>query len=146
MKLIFGSLRNSVVISCVLVFLATVFVLSCNFGPPENSRAVQARKGQVHFMEYCASCHGSDGKGIAIDTLDLMPADLTRINARRRQNEFPALTIARIIDGRSMSKSHGDRDMPVWGDVFSQEEYLDESQIKGKLAEIIAFLINIQGT
>ena len=52
--------------------------------------------------------------------------------------------VASMIDGRKMAKSHGSRDMPVWGEVFSKQENLTEDQIKGKLAEIIAYLMLIQ--
>ena len=118
---------------------------SCNFGPPDDSRPAQAARGKAHFDKYCSSCHGENGKGLQIDSLEIQPADLTRIMASRRTGEFPILEIARIIDGRKMIPVHGERAMPVWGDVFAQEEYLDESQIKGKLAEIIAYLMSIQG-
>lgn len=74
----------------------------------------------------------------------IQPADLTQIRATRRYNEFPILEIANIIDGRKMSKSHGTRAMPIWGEVFSTDEHLNETQIKGKLGEIIAYLMSIQ--
>ena len=119
-------------------------VMSCNQGPPKNSRANQAAKGKEHFQKYCAVCHGQDGTGIIIDTMAIQPANLTLINTSRRTNEFPILEIANQIDGRKMSKYHGTRDMPVWGEVFSENEALNETQIKGKLGEIIAYLMSIQ--
>ncbi len=130
------------IISC-FIYLATG---SCIKGPPEGSRAAQAQRGQTHFMNYCSSCHGEDAKGVRIDSLYKMPADLTRITANWRTSEFPVLEVARMIDGRDMAKSHGTRQMPVWGEVFSEQEHLDETQIKGKLSEIIAYLMVIQGS
>lgn len=117
---------------------------SCNSKPPQNSRAAQAAKGKEHFQKYCVACHGMDAKGIIIDTMAIQPADLTLINTSRRTNEFPVLEIANQIDGRKMSKYHGSRDMPVWGEVFSEQELMKESQIKGKLGELIAYLMSIQ--
>ena len=103
----------------------------------------QAALGKVHFQQYCSSCHGDDGRGIYIDSLNTQPADLTKLTSSQTDG-FPVLYVANMIDGRKMVAKHGSRTMPVWGEVFSEQEYLDESQIKGKLAEIIAYLMNIQ--
>ena len=127
---------------CAALFL--VFNTSCNSKPPQNSRAVQAKNGKMHFEKYCASCHGVDGAGIIIDSLAIQPANLTLITTSRRNDEFPILEIANIIDGRRMSKHHGSREMPIWGEVFSEQEHLDEAQIKGKMGELIAYLMSIQ--
>jgi mono/diheme cytochrome c family protein len=130
----------------VLTFLAAIFLvnmLSCENAPPKDSRLAQAAVGKTHFQKYCTSCHGDDGKGVYIDSLKTQPADLTKIGSAKSEG-FPILYVANVIDGRKMAKSHGNREMPVWGEVFSGEEYLNEDQIKGKLAEIIAYLMTIQ--
>ncbi|MEM9544839.1 MAG: cytochrome c [Bacteroidota bacterium] len=128
----------------IMAAFTIAFATSCDPKPPKNSRAVQAQKGKLHFQKYCSVCHGQDGTGLVIDTFDIQPADLTMIRATRKNDEFPILEIANIIDGRKMSKAHGTRDMPIWGEVFSTDDHLTESQIKGKLGEIIAYLMSIQ--
>jgi mono/diheme cytochrome c family protein len=126
--------------------LGLIYILSsCIQEPPAGSLAAQATKGKVHFMKYCSPCHGSEGKGVQVDSLTKQPADLTLITSSYRTGKFPILEVAQMIDGRNMAKSHGTRQMPVWGEVFSEQEHLDESQIKGKLGEIIAYLMTIQG-
>ena len=65
------------------------------------------------------------------------------IQAVRRTEEFPVLEIARRIDGRKVA-DHMKNGMPVWGERFAEEELMDEAQIKGKLADIIAYLMSIQ--
>lgn len=140
----FLTLRN---FGFLFAFCAAIFLVtntSCNSKPPENSRAVQAKNGKVHFQKYCSACHGVDGTGIIVDSLDIQPANLTLINTSRRIDEFPIVEIANIIDGRRMSKAHGSRAMPIWGEVFSAQEHLDETQIKGKMGELIAYLMSIQ--
>lgn len=134
--------RSSWVIA--LFSLLYIGLNSCDFGPPENSRVAQAERGKAHYQEYCSACHGMDGKGIRIDSLERQPADLTQLTRNYETNEFPILPVARMIDGRKLSKSHQDRDMPLWGDVFAQEELMDETQIKGRLGELIAYLMTIQ--
>lgn len=128
----------------VTVLAFTTFMISCESPPPENSRATQIQKGKALFDQYCASCHSDRGSGPAADTLEVKPADLTQIVQRRKSKEFPVMEIARYIDGRQFVAAHGTREMPIWGEVFSQQEQLDETEIKGKLGELIAYLISIQ--
>lgn len=124
--------------------LILIFLFSCDPKPPYNSRVAQAQRGEVHFQKYCASCHGENGKGLKMEGMSTKPADLTDILSSRKLTEFPVLEIAQIIDGRNMAKEHGTRPMPVWGEVFSTQEHLDEKEIKGKMGELIAYLMHIQ--
>lgn len=73
--------------------------------------------GQL-FEVYCATCHGTGGHGDGpmADRLRRMPPDLTQF-AARNGGVFPSERVYRIIDGRDVP-SHGDGEMPVWGDVF----------------------------
>ncbi len=142
---LFNSFKMKTGFISALIIIAFYFlVIGCSQKPPENSRVVQAGKGKVHFMTYCSACHGEDGKGLRIDSLNTQPADLTLILKNRKTEEFPVLEIANMIDGRRMSDAHGSRVMPVWGEVFSEAEHLDELEIKGKLGELIAYLMSIQ--
>lgn len=132
------------------IFLLVNFLVFATIGcitePPENSRAAQAIRGKAHFEKYCIGCHGMDGKGLAIDSLQTQPADLTRITASRRLKSFPVQEIALVIDGRDFVRHHKTRDMPIWGEEFKMEGNLDEHQLRGKLGEIIAYLMSIQGS
>ena len=105
---------------------------------------VQAEKGKVHFEKYCVSCHGADGKGLTIDSLTTQPADLTKIIEDSRASEFPMRYVVNKIDGARAAKAHSTRAMPIWGKVFSEEEMLDDAQVKAKLGEIVAYLMSIQ--
>jgi mono/diheme cytochrome c family protein len=75
--------------------------------------------GADAFHTYCASCHGTDGRGAgpAAAALKQKPPDLTLISARNN-GQFPAFRITHIIDGYDVEFAHGSRDMPVWGDYF----------------------------
>jgi mono/diheme cytochrome c family protein len=76
--------------------------------------------GSQLFRTHCATCHGSTGRGNGpmADHLRRAPPDLTKYTARNG-GVFPRERVYRIVDGRDVP-SHGDRDMPVWGDVFKQ--------------------------
>jgi mono/diheme cytochrome c family protein len=74
---------------------------------------------QAMFRDYCASCHGPEGRGNgpAAAALKTVPADLTGITARNG-GKFPTVKVRRYIQGLDEIPAHGSRDMPVWGQVL----------------------------
>ncbi len=78
--------------------------------------------GAVLYLQYCASCHGPDGKGNGpvASALRQPPTDLTRL-ARRAGGHFDEAAVMAVIDGRRIVAAHGPREMPVWGAVFEEE-------------------------
>jgi hypothetical protein len=72
-----------------------------------------------------------------------MPPDLTQFT-RRNGGMFPSERVYRIIDGRDVS-SHGDREMPVWGDVFKTVPGgSSAAAIKARIDAIVRYLAGIQ--
>jgi hypothetical protein len=51
--------------------------------------------------------------------MKVTPPDLTRI-AARNNGVFPAERVRQIILGKGPA-AHGERNMPVWGDVFARK-------------------------
>jgi mono/diheme cytochrome c family protein len=97
------------------------------------------------FRTYCASCHGSDarGGGALADQMRKIPPDLTTF-AARNGGVFPSERVRRIIDGRDVA-SHGDREMPVWGDAFTRTRGgLGEAAVKERIDAIVRYLDAIQ--
>lgn len=89
---------------------------------PENTRLIDSIQGVALYKAYCAVCHGSDGKGNGpmAPSLKTRPTDLTHISARNG-GKFPMARIERIVSGEErLPASHGTREMPVWGPIFSQ--------------------------
>lgn len=80
-------------------------------------------KGSDLYHEYCASCHGLDGRGNGpvASALNTRPSDLTRI-AERNGGIFPLERVKKIIAGDQIVSAHGPREMPVWGPIFHQVE------------------------
>ncbi len=78
--------------------------------------------GQVLYDRYCASCHGTSGKGDGpvAAALAKPPSDLTTL-ARRSGGRLDEAELIAVIDGRRMVAAHGPREMPVWGAVFDEE-------------------------
>jgi mono/diheme cytochrome c family protein len=75
--------------------------------------------GGTMFRDYCASCHGPEGRGNgpAAAALKTTPADLTGISARNG-GKFPVTKVRRYIQGLDEMPAHGSREMPVWGQVL----------------------------
>lgn len=76
-------------------------------------------EGADSYTQYCAVCHGKDGKGggPAAEALKKRPSDLTQI-ARRNNGKFDDLVVQNVINGDNAVPSHGSLEMPVWGELF----------------------------
>jgi hypothetical protein len=71
------------------------------------------------------------------------PPDLTQFT-QRNGGLFPSERVYRIIDGRDVA-SHGDRDMPVWGNAFRQVPGgTNAGTIKARIDAIVRYLQGIQ--
>jgi mono/diheme cytochrome c family protein len=102
--------------------------------------------GSQLFRTYCASCHGADarGSGPVAQQLRRMPPDLTTFTMRNG-GMFPSERVRRIIDGRDVA-SHGEREMPVWGDAFRRTRAggLSEDALAARIDAIVRYLEAIQ--
>ena len=112
----------------------------------DNSVSV-VDSGYERFIDSCAFCHGVDakGEGAASAMLSKQPANLTQL-AKNNGGKFPLARVYATIDGRDMPKSHGLREMPVWGDLWSKSippEYA-EFYVRARILEIVLFLDSIQ--
>jgi mono/diheme cytochrome c family protein len=105
---------------------------------------IHSVEGPDLYREYCASCHGKDGKGngpVAVALKATVP-DLTVI-AKINGGTFPVAKVRRIILGEGMIASHGSREMPVWGPIFHQVEAdLDRGPVR--VENLVKYLESIQ--
>ncbi len=111
-----------------------------------QSDAASAIMGRQSFRVYCATCHGTEGRGDGpvAEHLTVTPADLTQIS-RRNGGEFPFDDVVKTIDGRETKRSHGSSDMPVWGDAFKlTREEPDDEGVRQKIDELAHFIESIQ--
>jgi mono/diheme cytochrome c family protein len=134
--------------------IAIAFASACQTAPQSAVDAVvveavynPAERGQQLFAEYCQSCHGVEGRGNGplADLLKIPPPDLTLIQ-ERASDVFPVDMLATYIDGRSGVESHGSRNMPVWGNIWTDTEGgADADQaVAEQINELIEFIRTIQ--
>ena len=100
--------------------------------------------GKEMFHAYCASCHGTDGKGAgpAATGLKKVPSDLTQLT-QKNGGKFPAPAIrASIKDGGPVE--HGSKDMPVWGPILMSVSGDNPGVVDQRVANLIAYIQTMQ--
>ena len=100
---------TSRIVLCALAFSSLWAVAS-------NAQSI----GAAEFMNSCASCHGTNGRGdgpVSKHLLNL-PPDLTMLS-KNNDGVFPANRLFDVIEGSADVAVHGGRDMPVWGPQYT---------------------------
>ena len=124
-------------------------------GTPARSQTVAESKRQLEhliysvkgsdlFRAHCAACHGSGGMGDGPLTAALKAKvpDLTVI-AKNSGGKFPSEAVRGTILGDDVVRSHGSREMPVWGPIFHQVE-ADQDFGNVRLENLVKYLQSIQ--
>ena len=80
-----------------------------------------ATDGRTMYVNYCASCHGADGKGAgpAASALKERPTDLT-VLSKNNGGRFPAPHVVSVLQFGASTPAHGSAEMPVWGPVLGK--------------------------
>jgi mono/diheme cytochrome c family protein len=75
--------------------------------------------GKQMYGNYCAACHGVDGKGAgpAAVALTMQPTDLTALS-KNNGGKFPATHVVSVLQFGAANPAHGTAEMPVWGPVL----------------------------
>ncbi|HVN93194.1 MAG TPA: cytochrome c [Terracidiphilus sp.] len=78
-----------------------------------------ATSGRQMYMNYCAPCHGVDGRGRGpmAAALKKQPADLALLS-RMNGGKFPASHVVSVLQFGTANSSHRNSAMPVWGPMF----------------------------
>lgn len=137
-----------------MAMLAALLVTSVDVTPalaqePAAQAQAEMRQrvtgGEV-FRTYCATCHGTSGRGDGplAGSMRRKPADLTEI-ARKNGGEYPSEIVFRTIDGKTPVRGHGGPDMPVWGDAFARSrDGGDAATVKERIDSLVEFIRTLQ--
>ena len=98
------------------------------------------------YFNHCAACHGDNGEGtgpVAASMRVTVPN--LRTLAARNGGMFPADAVRAYVDGRNIPAAHGDRQMPIWGDVFrGVDQDADDRTVRRRIAAIVDFISLLQ--
>jgi mono/diheme cytochrome c family protein len=102
-------------------------------------------KGAEIYENYCAACHGNDGRGHgpASTAMRHTVPDLTRLQ-RQNKGVFPAEYVRKVVAGDIAGiTAQGKREMPVFGPVFHAVAW-DRDLGEVKLDMIVSYVASIQ--
>ena len=150
---------RAVLLGAALLWMGSALLMAgCANEPAPQTEAPQTEapavatsdpiaSGKASYDQYCMGCHGADGTGTGTLGADLasMPADLTQL---QRQNEgvFPVDAVFQTIDGRQAVEAHGTREMPVWGNIWEEQDgqHVEEEVVERRINELVEYIRSIQ--
>ena len=140
----------SVAVALAMLFS---FAIAQQAAPAQNAPAVKhvpikntsPNDGKSMFENYCAVCHGKDGKGTgpAASALKAPPTDLTAL-AKSAGGKYPAPHVASVIRGQATTTAHGSQDMPIWGPLFSSISQGHEAQVQQRITNLVDYVGTLQ--
>lgn len=132
------------------VIVATAMIAWAQDQPKKEIRHVpikptSAASGHEMYKNYCAVCHGIDGKGNgpAAEALKAPTPDLTTL-AQKNGGTYPALKVSSVLRGEQMMPSHGSKDMPVWGDLFWHLSGGHASEVHQRVSNLNHYIESLQ--
>ena len=101
--------------------------------------------GKQMYKDYCAACHGLDGKGRGPAAAHLMtqPPDLTTL-AKRHGGPFPVDYVTSVLRFGPGFGAHGSPEMPVWGPIFQYLDNYNEAAVQQRIKNLCDYLESIQ--
>jgi mono/diheme cytochrome c family protein len=122
-------------------------------GIPITAAAQASDLGKREYESNCAVCHGKTGKGDGpyVEMLSSRASDLTTL-AKRNGGTYPFARGYELIDGTQTVKSHGPRDMPIWGadyqikaaEYYGDMPYNPQVYVRGRILALTEYLARLQ--
>ncbi len=134
----------------VSVWWGTVFAEDVSMGG--SKYRISETIGSDEYRISCQNCHGEGGKGDGpmMELLTKKPSDLTTL-AKNNEGEYPFVKIYQMIDGRVAVPGHGDREMPIWGARYAEEDYERygtafgaEDVVRGRILQLVYYIQSLQ--
>ncbi len=134
-----------------VLFAATSLCLAqqATLGKPEIKKEpikqTSAASGKDMYTQYCAACHGAEGKGDgpAAPALKTAPTDLTQLT-KTHGGKYPASMVAGTLKFGSGPRAHGSVDMPVWGPLFQSLDKYHDSVVQQRVSNIVNYIETLQ--
>ncbi len=102
-------------------------------------------EGKQMYKNYCAPCHGIDGKGNGpvAGALKASPTDLTLLS-RNNNGKFPDTHIVSVMEFGSNLPAHGSAEMPVWGPIFGKMNQMNAMDKQLRISNLSRYIKSLQ--
>jgi mono/diheme cytochrome c family protein len=104
-----------------------------------------ATSGKLMYSNYCAPCHGVDGRGQGpvASALKTPPSDLT-VLSRNNHGKFPDTHIVSVLQSGLEIPSHGSAEMPVWGPILGKMNTANPQDRLLRISNLSRYLESLQ--
>lgn len=132
----------------LLIAVGILILAISGAGPAADERQLPRTyvpSGQQMYKQYCAACHGADGKGHgpAASYLKAPPPDLTTL-AKRHLGKFPYQYVSNVLEFGTGPSVHGSSDMPTWGPIFRYFDKQNETIVRQRIKNLCDYLASLQ--
>jgi mono/diheme cytochrome c family protein len=134
----------------ITAIAATLAVSMSYAGQPNTKVTIPTVKtaptdGKQMYANYCAPCHGVDGKGHGpvASALRNPPSDLTSLT-RNNQGRFPDTHVTSVLLNGAKIPSHGSAEMPVWGPILANMNVANPQERLLRISNLTSYLESIQ--
>ena len=130
---------------------ATLLAASLSFADQAPSKVVipvdrtASTDAKQMYTNYCAPCHGTDGKGHGpvAASLKSQPTDLTVIQ-KNNHGKFPDAHVAAILQFGAEVPAHGSATMPVWGPILGSMNRANIQDKQLRISNLTRYLQSLQ--
>lgn len=107
--------------------------------------------GSEEYRISCLNCHGVGGKGDGpmMTLLTKKPSNLTMLS-KNNGGKYPFLRVYQTIDGRVIVPGHGEREMPIWGARYFEEDqarygdFGNEDVVRSRILQLVYYIQQLQ--
>jgi mono/diheme cytochrome c family protein len=145
--------HEAILIAIKMMIVCVALAVPQGFASPRSTsqqkepvRRADITSGKKIFVNYCASCHGVDGKGDgpAAAALKPAPTDLT-ILAKANEGKYPAGFVSAMLKFGRNPAAHGSSEMPVWGSRFKMIDPSQDPTGQQHVDDVVAYIGSLQG-
>ena len=149
----FAKAHAGILFAIKMVIVGVALAVPQGFAYPQSTsqqkepvRRADITSGKKIFANYCASCHGIDGKGNgpAAAALKPAPTDLTTL-AKANEGKYPAGFVSAVLKFGRNPAAHGSSEMPVWGSRFKMIDPSQDPTGQHHVDDVVAYIGSLQG-
>lgn len=137
--------------SLLVAGMAALVAVSLGFADQAQSKLVipvnktAPTNGKQMYANYCAPCHGTDGRGHgpAAVALKTQPTDLTGLT-KNNGGKYPDVHIVAVLQFGTDVPAHGSAQMPVWGPILANMNRTHAQEKQLRISNLSHYLESIQ--